>query len=102
MQLVFCLLSTSFFSTFWYDSDDYDDGDAGDDGGHGGRGHDHDNDNSHFTYLANFQIVRRLSYKVNRILQLKNIINFNKYSILNTDGVGQNKQPEMMLEPLLI
>ena len=55
-----------------------------------------------FTYLANFQIVWRLSYKVNRILQLKNIINFNKYSILNTDGVGQNKQPEMMLEPVLI
>ena len=105
LQLVFCLLSTSFFSTFWYDSDDYDDGDAGDDGGHGGRGHDHDhadNDNSHFTYLANFQIVRRLSYKVNRILQLKNVFNLNKYLILNSYGMGQNKQPEMMLEPQLI
>ena len=32
LQLVFCLLSTSFFSTFWYDGDD---GDYDDDDGDG-------------------------------------------------------------------
>ena len=124
MQLVFYLLSTCFFSTFWYgsddddsDDDDSDDDDDGDDDDDYDGGDDDDNqgddqgdadddywgdddgndtgdnyeskNSSHSTYVGNFQIVRRLSYKVSEILQLKNIINVGIYFIPNIYWVGQ-------------